>query len=297
MTLSMAYVGDKGTHLVTYYNYNRQVYGVAPCGASNPAGCNFPNLGTINTQATIGNFELQRSSGRAESPIQCRTCSSALPTPGRTPSTIRRVHSITTWRMALSPVNYRDLAAERASSNMDARNRLVLNGIYQLPFGQGMRWGGDWNGVTNAFLGGWQTNLIFVAQSGTPFDIVEPGNPATRPDIVGNPFAGASGLYYFNPAAFANVPTNSSGVALRAGTLGRNALVGPAFTDVDFATFKNFKITERVTTQFRAEFFNLLNTPHYVQPDYNTQDGNFGKLTATEISSQRQIQFALKVLF
>jgi hypothetical protein len=52
-----------------------------------------------------------------------------------------------------------------------------------------------------------------------------------------------------------------------------------------------------VTTQFRAEFFNLLNTPHFIQPDYNTADGNFGKLTATQISSQRQIQFALKVLF
>ena len=102
-----------------------------------------------------------------------------------------------------------------------------------------------------------------------------------------------------------------TGVALGPGTLPRNAFVGPGFSDVDFATFKNFRITERVTTQFRAEFFNLLNTPHYVQPDYNMGDcninqvtgvcapgsGNFGKLTATEISSQRQIQFALKVLF
>ena len=296
MTLSLAYVGDKGTHLVTYYNYNRQYYNSPACTI------NFPNLGcesTINTQATIGNSTynaLQVALNRRfTAGLQfgvAYTWSHAIDdSPGAFDTYVAN---------GASPVDYRDLAAERASSNLDARNRLVINGIYELPFGQGKTWGNNWNGVTNAFLGGWQTNLIFVAQSGTPFDIVEPGNPATRPDIVGSPFAGVSGVYYFNPAAFASVPTttgDSSGVALRAGTLHRNALVGPGFSDVDFATFKNFKITERITTQFRAEFFNLLNTPHYVQPDYNTFDGNFGKLTATEISSQRQIQFALKVLF
>ncbi len=55
MTLSLAYVGDKGTHLITYYNYNRQQYGDPQCSNSNPTGCNFPALGAINTQATIGN--------------------------------------------------------------------------------------------------------------------------------------------------------------------------------------------------------------------------------------------------
>ena len=299
MTFSMAYVGDKGTHLVTYYNYNRQIYGVAPCGTNNPTGCNFANLGTINTQATIGNSNYnalqvmlnRRFTQGLQFGVAYTWSHTIDDSPGAFDNYVAN---------GASPVNYRDLAAERASSNLDARNRLVLNGIYELPFGQGKEWGSNWNGVTNAFLGGWQTNLIFVAQSGTPFDVVEPGNPATRPDLVGNPFGGVSGLYYFNPAAFANVPTNgpaNGNVALRAGTLPRNALVGPGYTDVDFATFKNFKITERVTTQFRAEFFNLLNTPHFVQPDYNTADGNFGKLTATEISSQRQIQFALKILF
>ena len=296
MTLSLAYVGDKGTHLVTYYNYNRQIYGVAPCGVGNPTGCNFSNLGTINTQATIGtsNYNAMQVmlNRRFTQGLQFGVAYTWSHTIDDSPGAFD-----TYVANGASPVNYRDLAAERASSNIDARNRLVLNGIYELPFGRGKEWGGDWNGVTDAFLGGWQTNLIFVAQSGTPFDIVEPGNPATRPDIVGNPFGGVNGLYYFNPAAFANVPTNADGVALRAGTLPRNALVGPGFVDVDFATFKNFRITERITTQFRAEFFNLLNTPHYVQPDYNTADGNFGKLTATQVSSQRQIQFALKVLF
>ncbi len=295
--LSLAYVGDKGTHLVTYFNYNRQVYGVAPCGTANPTGCNFPALGSINTQATIGD-----SSYNA---LQLNL-------------TRRFTHGFQfgaayTWSHAIddspdaydaysgnngSPVDYRDLAAERASSDYDMRNRLVLSGLYVLPFGHGQQFGGNWNGFTDAVLGGWQTNLIFTAQSGTPFD-VECGqqNPPVRCDIVGNPSAGVSGLYFFNPAAFAPVPTSAAGTVVGPGTTPRNYLTGPGFTDVDFSVFKNFKFGERVVTQFRGEFFNLLNTPHFVQPDYNFTDGNFGKLTSTLLSSERQIQFALRVSF
>ena len=55
MSWSLAYVGNKGTHLTTYYNYNRQQYNDPQCSNNNPIGCNFPALGAINTQATIGN--------------------------------------------------------------------------------------------------------------------------------------------------------------------------------------------------------------------------------------------------
>ncbi len=298
MTFTMAYVGDKGTHLTTYYNYNRQQYGLAPCSVTTPAGCNFPALGEINTQATIGNSNynaLQVSLNR-------RFVAGF------------QFGAAYTWSHAIddspdaydayaagsgSPVNYRDLAAERASSDYDMRNRLVLNGMYALPFGHGQQFGNHWNGVTNAVLGGWQTNLIFTAQSGTPFDVLcGQENPVVRCDLVGNPYAGLTNLEFFNPSAFAAVPTNpTTNTALRAGTTPRNFLTGPGFYDIDFSTFKDFRITERVTTQFRAEFFNLTNSPHYVQPDYNFTDGNFGKLTSTAFSSERQIQFALRVSF
>ncbi len=291
--LSLAYVGDKGTHLTTYYNYNRQAYNSPTCTVNFPGlGCSSP----INTQATIGN-----SSYNALQASLNRRFTNGL-----------QFGASYTWSHAIddspgafdtytanggSPVNYLDLAAEHANSNLDTRNRFVLNGLYELPFGHGEHYGAHWNGVTNAFLGGWQTNLIFIASSGTPFDVIEPANPTVRPDLVGNPYGGLAPLYYFNPAAFAAVPSNSSGVALRAGDFGRNTLVGPGLTNVDFSTFKNFKFGERVVTQFRAEFYNLLNHPEFVQPDYNFSDGNFGKLTSTRLNSQRQIQFALKVNF
>ncbi len=293
MVLSIAYVGTKGTHLTTYYNYNRQAYDSPTCTV------NFPTIGcssAINTQATIGN-----STYNALQISLNRRFTNGL-----------QFGASYTWSHAIddspgafdtytanggTPVDYRDLAAEKASSNLDTRNRFVLNGIYELPFGHGERYGAHWNGVTNAFLGGWQTNLILFIQSGTPFDVIEPGNPTVRPDLVGLPYAGLAPLEYFNPAAFAAVPANGDGVALRAGTFRRNVLVGPGYTDVDFSTFKNFKVGERFVIQFRAEFYNLLNHPQFVQPDYNFSDGNFGKLTNTRLNSQRQIQFALKINF
>jgi hypothetical protein len=115
---------------------------------------------------------------------------------------------------------------------------------------------------------------------------------------VGAPYAGITTPYqYFNPAAFAAVPKNSSGVELRGGTTPRNFLVGPGVSNLDFSTFKNFLFGERYNLQFRAEFFNLTNTPQFVNPNNNLTDGNFGKLQSTRLGSERQIQFALKFSF
>lgn len=291
MVATLAYVGTKGTHLTTYYNYNRQEYNLPQNTV------NFPNLGAINVQATVGN-----STYNALQAMLNRRFNNGL-----------QFGASYTWSHAIddspgafdnytangsSPVDYRNLAAEKASSNLDMRHRFVMNGLYQLPFGKGMRFGSGMNGVENAILGGWQTNLIFTAQSGTPFDVLYPGNPETRPDLVGSPYAGVSTPFqYFNTAAFAIVPKNAAGVALRAGTTPRNYLTGPGIMDIDFSTFKDFHVTERVVTQFRAEFFNLTNTPQFVQPDNNLTDGNFGKLTSTRVGSEREVQLALKVTF
>ena len=127
MTFSMAYVGDKGTHLTTYYNYNRQQYALAPCSVTAPAGCNFPHLGAINTQATIGNFDITTL---FKSSLNRRFTAGL------------QFGASYTWSHAIddspdafdtygsnggTPVNYRDLAAERASSDYDMRNRFVLS--------------------------------------------------------------------------------------------------------------------------------------------------------------------------
>ena len=83
---------------------------------------------------------------------------------------------------------------------------------------------------------------------------------------------------------------------------GRNLLSGPALLNWDFSLFKDFKIRESQTLQFRAEFFNLFNTPQFNNPAANVRvAGTFGRssstISSTGFPSQRQLQFALKYIF
>jgi hypothetical protein len=102
---------------------------------------------------------------------------------------------------------------------------------------------------------------------------------------------------YFNPAAFA-VPPNGT-----YGNVGRDTLIGPGSSTVDFSVLKNTAVTERVKLQFRAEFFNLLNRANFSTPNtvvFSSANSGpsptAGVITATS-STSRQIQFGLKLLF
>jgi len=90
------------------------------------------------------------------------------------------------------------------------------------------------------------------------------------------------------------------------GNSGIGILRGPGLANVDLNASKNFRITEKQSLQFRAEFFNLFNHPNFALPNANvfaqaanggaTPNPTFGKVTATTTNS-RQIQFGLKLLF
>ena len=86
------------------------------------------------------------------------------------------------------------------------------------------------------------------------------------------------------------------------GNLGRNVIIGPRFDNVDFSIIKHFKIGDRMSAQFRAEFFDLFNHPNFGQPGNIVGTPAFGRITNTRFStgesgSSRQIQFALKLMF
>jgi len=200
----------------------------------------------------------------------------------------------------------------------DIQNRFALSLNYAIPYGN------NFHGFKKAVLGGYQVNTIAVWQSGRPFDIVNGGsgidatpNPANpnvldsfsnratpqnnggpdRPNLVGNPHLGHRTLsQYFNTAAFAPQPLGTIG------TTQRDALFGPHFRHADLSLFKDFPITERVNLQFRAEAFNISNTPSYFINDGSgsVQLGNssFGSVQNTDPNyNPRQYQFALKAQF
>ena len=94
---------------------------------------------------------------------------------------------------------------------------------------------------------------------------------------------------WFNTSAFA---ANTVGTF---GSSGRNALRGPGLVNFDFSTFKRIPVTERVTTEFRAEFFNVLNHANFLNPIANLSNANFGRILSA--GDPRVIQLALKVVF
>src|SRR5689334_21214365 len=176
------------------------------------------------------------------------------------------------------------------SSDFDARHRFVVNAIYDMPF-KGSR-----------FVSGWSVAPIVSVQSGNPFNIVSSSNAFTgvantvRPDLAGTPQVKGDPLsnWFVNPAVFIAPPAGTLGI------VGRNSFVGPGFTDVDLALFKNTKITERTNLQLRADAFDLLNHPNYGQPSGTI--GSVGTISNTRFptgdsGSSRQLQLAVKLQF
>ena len=207
--------------------------------------------------------------------------------------------------------NYYDLRAERAVSELDQPHNLVVNTVYELPFGHGKRFLGNLNPVMNGFVRGWMLTGILTEQSGFPLTFSSSGVGAgNRPDPVpgvdpvihgsrSNQLrTGACGSCdgakgWFNRAAF------TQPVAYSFGHIGRTytAIRGPGMQNFDASLQKDTKIGG-FTTQLRAEFFNVTNTPHFSQPDTNVQDNNFGYITSTVSSPpEREIQFAIKIAF
>jgi Carboxypeptidase regulatory-like domain/TonB dependent receptor len=178
-------------------------------------------------------------------------------------------------------------------SDFDARHRVVVSGLYDLPF-KGHR-------VSE----GWELGLIFQAQSGNPLTLVTnnsgfTGNQTLRPDVVGPVVTtGNPDQWFANPAVFV---FPSTGGKIHFGNLSRNAVTGPDFINADFNLLKTTKITESTSLQFRAEAFDVLNHANFGNPGRVLGTSGFGVVSNTraptgDFGSSRQIQFGLKLLF
>jgi hypothetical protein len=199
-----------------------------------------------------------------------------------------------------------NLDAEYASSDSDVRNNFVFSGLWYLPIGKGQRYFAHWGSVTDAILGGWQLNTIFIMRSGTPVNVVRGTDPTgvrpgLRPDVTGDPNLSRGDRTldrYFNTAAFTNDPFTGSN-ALTPGNAGRNIVVGPGNINLDTSLFKEVPIRELVKLQLRIEAFNAFNTPHFGNPDGTVSSGTYGEIIRQNGASNanRVVQLDLKVIF
>jgi len=208
----------------------------------------------------------------------------------------------------LNPFN---LGLSRGISAFSLQHAFNANFGYQLPFGQGQRFGSAATGWVNTLIGGWQWNGILNITSGFPFtpqiganvsgtgDTDNPDVPNWNPNFTGPVILGVEGFkktgHYFDPGAF-SLPLSGT-----FGNVSRGSLTGPPLTMIDTSFFKRIRITEQLNLQFRAEAFNLLNHANFAEPGQviftgSAYSSSAGVITSTA-STSRQLQFALKLLF
>ena len=219
-------------------------------------------------------------------------------------------------------------------SELNLNQSFTASVLYDLPFGKGKRFGGDWSAPVDAALGHWSVNLIERATTGFPLYVVDSsgvsgvnfsynGNNFSRPNQVGDPnkpgpvAANPNCPYtppakvhtlqnWFNPCAFQTAAVTIAGVTYgELGTGVRAPLYGPRFVNTDFSLIKDLPLSfrEGMGLQFRAEFFNLLNHPQYFlqgaagtgMMDINSPS-SFGVINNT-VNNPRLVQFALKLKF
>lgn len=211
-----------------------------------------------------------------------------------------------TWSKALSVqddqggfVVVADIRRNYGPTSFDRRQMLVVNHIYELPFGKGKKY--LTNGAGRWALGGWQLNGILRVVSGSPFNISADAGPCNCPgngqfaDVLGSykKLGGVGpGQRFFDTGAFAAPAPN------RFGNAGRNIGRGPVLANYDFSVFRIFEVHEGVKLEFRAELYNLTNTPQFANPVGNVNAGNFGQITGTfNGAGEREVQLALRLRF
>lgn len=202
------------------------------------------------------------------------------------------------------PQDSNNIAAERGLSSFDLRHRFAGSFAYEMPFGEGKRLGGNLNGFAKSLASGWRLNGIVTLQGGQPLTVALPGEldnsntgrsilgfgAGDRPHLVGDPkLSEPSAEQWFNQAAFAFPAYGTFGNA------GRNIVSGPSLRTLNLSMLKDTRIGETATLQFRAEFFNVLNTPNFGQPNIFMGTPGFGRILSAR--DGREMQFGLKFLF
>ncbi len=191
-----------------------------------------------------------------------------------------------------------DLASMRGRSNLDVGQRFVLSGGWDIPVGKGRAFMSGMPRAADAIIGGWQLGGILTLQGGFPFTPSMSGDPANigfayarRPDVIGTgKVDSCTAARCFNIADF-KVPA-----PFTIGNAGRNILRGPGIANLDFSIFKNFNFTERIYLQFRAEAFNALNHANLNNPNTNIElPASGGRIFSAK--DPRIGQFGLKLYF
>jgi hypothetical protein len=192
----------------------------------------------------------------------------------------------------------------------DIKHNVEAGFVYDVPFGKGKKY--FTSGVGSHVMGGWQVNSILAMYTGRPFDITSSSTACNCPNAAGT-FTGdlvntnvvkiGDPNQWFDKTDFAQV-TRRTGTEADFGNLNQRVLRAPGMINLDTSLFREFKVTERVGIQFRAEAFNIANKAHFNPPDGNASNSTFMIINASLgdgrfsfDATNRSFRWALKVHF
>jgi hypothetical protein len=217
---------------------------------------------------------------------------------------IDNVSETQVWEIRNYTRDINNLAAERSISGHDVPRDFRLTALWELPVGRGKTYGGGMSKTLDAVVGGWRVSSVVRLADGLPLQFTSTNNNGTygyvvqRPNItslsdLGNVPGGQSPDHWFNTAAVSKPATFFIGTAPRyTGNIRTGALDCP-----DVLLSKQWEYRERYRLQFRAEAYNVSNTPQYGRANTSAQSGGLGTITGTTNVGPRNVQFGLRVDF
>ncbi|MBM3810845.1 MAG: TonB-dependent receptor [Acidimicrobiia bacterium] len=314
--LDTTYVGAQGHKLPVSWQINQALPGPGAAQARRP----FQPFGNITGgfAASIGNSNFHSLQVRLERRLTSGLSFLSSYTWSRS---IDDAVGISTSSDAAASMaqDARNLRAERGLSDFDVRQRWAFSTVYDLPFGKGRHFASS-SPAVNAIIGGWQLTGILTLQAGRPFTVrsgrdesnTGVGTTTDRPNVIGDwRIPNPTPERWFNPCTLTatgarrNCAANDTPAwqinALNTfGNAGRNILIGDGLANLDFGLYRSFRIKEKMSLQFRTEFFNLTNHPNFFLPIISAAGADFSQISRsaqTGTGAQRQIQFGLKLVF
>ncbi len=333
--VAVGYYGNKGTHLIGIADINQPTPGQllirngsrvvctttelnaanTPCST---AGRNSPHINAVRPFLGYGPINSILSIFTSNYNSMQISVQKRLSVNGSLNVNYTWSHGLTTAQTdrSSSPQNHYNIQAEYGASQLDRRQILNANWIYEFP------WMKNQQGFIGHVLGGWQTSGILYAYTGLPLTVtttlLDPGgqgydistsSASGRPDRIGDPstsphgtsFQSGIGVPWLDTSVFAPVCPTSGQTATqfcavsRPGTSGRGVAYGPGFWKIDFSLFKNILITERVRFQFRWETFNVFNHTNPNGVNTTQTSATFGRITSYR--DPREMQFGFKLSF
>ncbi len=302
MALEVSYVGNHSSHQLLQPDFNA----CPNFGTLNSnINCNdlrpFPDIGSISGTATFGFGNYEGMTAKLEKRLSAGLQFIASYTYG---------HALSDSGTTLSGsqgFGYKDntnISTSYSSAAWDIRHNFTFGGNYDIPFGRGKQYGANMNPVLNAIVGNWQVNGILTLHTGQPYTLTASGCQGVWascfPELLPGKEANAAPPGGRTPSEWFNTANVTAPASLTQGNLGLQTNYGPPTKTVDLSLFKDFAFTERWRLQFRAESYNIANTPQFIVSDGSTNSfGNakFGEITATAAGSERHIQFSLRLMF